>query len=130
MKFLSFINLTWGLVRSHTKFGLDGFRRFDVYWTQTNRQAKFLYRLDKQIDRETTTFPSLGSTSTNSHSTYFPLSPISLLSSLTHKNSACFEKVSSIIKTKSTLKCCNALTYLCFSVALYTYILALKSTCC
>ena len=36
---------------AHKKFGLDRFSRFDVYWTQTNkqtpkqtdRQAKFIY---------------------------------------------------------------------------------------
>ena len=42
------INLPWGHVRSHTKFGLDGLFRFDVYWIQTNKQT------DKQsihIDR-------------------------------------------------------------------------------
>jgi len=26
------------------KFGPDRFSRFDVYWIQTNRQAKFIYR--------------------------------------------------------------------------------------
>ena len=34
---------------SHKKFGPDRFSRFDVYWIQTdrqtNRQAKFIYRL-------------------------------------------------------------------------------------
>ena len=43
----------WGHVRSHTKFGLDRFSRFDVYWIQTNRhphkqtppgQAKYIYK--------------------------------------------------------------------------------------
>ena len=29
---------------SHKKFGPDRFSRFDVYWIQTNRQAKFIYR--------------------------------------------------------------------------------------
>jgi len=32
----NFINLPWGRVRSHTKFGPDRFSRFDVYWIQTN----------------------------------------------------------------------------------------------
>jgi len=27
------------------KFGPDRFSRFDVYWIQTDRQAKFIYRL-------------------------------------------------------------------------------------
>ena len=35
---------------SHKKFGPDRFSRFDVYWIQTNRQtdrqAKFIYRLN------------------------------------------------------------------------------------
>ena len=29
---------------SHKKFGPDRFSRFDVYWIQTDRQAKFIYR--------------------------------------------------------------------------------------
>ena len=29
---------------SHKKFGPDRFIRFDVYWIQTDRQAKFIYR--------------------------------------------------------------------------------------
>ena len=32
-------------VRSLKKFGPDRFSRCDVYWIQTNRQAKFIYRL-------------------------------------------------------------------------------------
>ena len=44
LKFLLFINLPWGYVMSHKKFGPDRFSRFDVYWIQTNRQAKFIYR--------------------------------------------------------------------------------------
>jgi len=40
---------------SHKKFGPDRFSRFDVYWIQTNkqtdkqtnRQAKFIYRILK-----------------------------------------------------------------------------------
>ena len=36
-KFWSFINLSWGHVGSHTKFGPDRFSRFDVYWIQTYR---------------------------------------------------------------------------------------------
>ena len=54
-KIRSSINLPWGHVRSHTKFGPDWFSRFDVYWLQkkqtnkqTPRQAKFIYRLDVQ----------------------------------------------------------------------------------
>ena len=31
---------------SHKKFGPDRFSRFDVYWIQTDRQAKFIYRLN------------------------------------------------------------------------------------
>ena len=30
---------------SHKKFGPDRFSRFDVYWIQTDRQAKFVYGL-------------------------------------------------------------------------------------
>ena len=29
---------------SHKKFGPDRLSRFDVYWIQTDRQAKFIYR--------------------------------------------------------------------------------------
>jgi len=42
--FLSIINLPRGHVMSNKKFGPDRFSRFDVYCTQTNRQAKFIYR--------------------------------------------------------------------------------------
>ena len=49
-KFWSFINLPWGHVSSHTKFGFDRISLFDVYWIQTkkqtDRQAKFIYRYD------------------------------------------------------------------------------------
>ena len=49
MKFWSFNNLSWGQVRSHTKFGPDRFSRFDVYLIQTDRQtdrqAKYTYLL-------------------------------------------------------------------------------------
>ena len=45
------INLPWGPLRPHTKFGPDRLSRFDVYWIQTNkqtdRQAKFIYRFVK-----------------------------------------------------------------------------------
>ena len=37
-----FQKLSLGHVRSHIKFGPDRFSRFDVYWIQTNRQAKFI----------------------------------------------------------------------------------------
>ena len=48
------INLSWGHVMSHKKFGPDRFSRFDVYWIQTDgqtdrqtdRQAKFIYRFE------------------------------------------------------------------------------------
>ena len=43
LKFLSFINLPLGRVRSHKKFGSDLFSRFDVYWTQTDRQSLSVY---------------------------------------------------------------------------------------
>ena len=47
--FLSFITLPCDHVMSHKKFEPDRFSRFDVYWIQTNgqtdRQAKFIYRL-------------------------------------------------------------------------------------
>ena len=46
--FLIFIihkQLPCGHVMSHKNFGPDRLSRFDVYWTQTNRQAKFIYRL-------------------------------------------------------------------------------------
>ena len=39
------INLPWGHVRSLKKLGPDQFSRFDVYWKQTNRKAKYIYRL-------------------------------------------------------------------------------------
>ena len=39
MKIRSSINLPWGHVRFHKKYGPDWFRRFDVYWSQTNRQT-------------------------------------------------------------------------------------------
>ena len=39
LKFFSFLNLPWGHVRSHEKFGPDRFSRFDVYWIQTNKQT-------------------------------------------------------------------------------------------
>ena len=48
MKIWSSINLPWG----HKKFGPDRFSRFDVYWIQTNRQAKFIYR-SKDINKFT-----------------------------------------------------------------------------
>ena len=47
LKFLSFINLPWGSVRSQKKFGPDRFSRFEVYWIQTNKQK------DKQTNRQT-----------------------------------------------------------------------------
>ena len=34
------MNLHWGHVRSHTKFGPDRFSRFDVYWIQTNKHPQ------------------------------------------------------------------------------------------
>ena len=39
MKIRSSINLTWGHVMSHNKFGPDRFSLFDVYWIQTNKQT-------------------------------------------------------------------------------------------
>jgi len=45
LKIRSSINLSWGQERSHNKFGPDRFSRFDVYWIQTDRQAKFLGRI-------------------------------------------------------------------------------------
>ena len=44
-RFLSFINLLWGHVRAHTKFGPDRFSRFNVYWIPK--------KIDKQIDKQT-----------------------------------------------------------------------------
>ena len=51
LKFWAFINLPWGHVRTHTKFGPHRFSSFDVYWIQTDwqtnkqtpRQAKYIY---------------------------------------------------------------------------------------
>ena len=43
LKIGSSINLPWGRVRSHTKFGPYRFSRFDVYWIQTNTQANCIY---------------------------------------------------------------------------------------
>ena len=31
----------------HTQFGPDRFSCFDVYWKQTDRQAKYIYRSQK-----------------------------------------------------------------------------------
>ena len=42
--FISFINLPCGHMMSHKKIGPDRFICFDVYWIQTDRQAKFIYR--------------------------------------------------------------------------------------
>ena len=39
LKILSSINLPWGHVRSHKKFGPDRFSRFGVYWIQTSKQT-------------------------------------------------------------------------------------------
>ena len=62
---------------------------------------------------------------------FFNLKGLSSISSA-HIDSPCLETISSILKTRSTLKCRNALgldftalTQLCFSVALCMYILAL-----
>ena len=33
------INLPWGHVMSHKKFGLDRFSRCDVYWIQIDKQT-------------------------------------------------------------------------------------------
>ena len=43
LKIRSSINLSWGHVRSHEKFGPNRFTRFDVYCIQTPRQAKYIY---------------------------------------------------------------------------------------
>ena len=45
LKCLSSINLPWGHVRSYTKFRPDRLSRFDVFWIQTNRQAKYKFGL-------------------------------------------------------------------------------------
>ena len=39
LKFWSSVNLPWGHVRFHKKFGPDRFSRFDVYWIQTDKQT-------------------------------------------------------------------------------------------
>ena len=49
---------------SHKKFGPDRFSRFDVYWIQTNkqtnRQAKFIYRLpNMDIDTKIFMYPNI-----------------------------------------------------------------------
>ena len=44
LKFLSFINLPCGHVMSHKKLRRNQFSRFDDYWIQTDRQAKFIHR--------------------------------------------------------------------------------------
>ena len=41
---------------SHKKFGPDRFSRFDVYWIQTNRQAKFIYRCQNKNDGDVLDF--------------------------------------------------------------------------
>ena len=52
LKFWSSINIPCGHVRSHTKFELDWFSRFDVYWILTNKQTpiqvKFIHRCAKK----------------------------------------------------------------------------------
>ena len=45
LKIRSSISLPRGHVISHTKFGSDLFRRFDIYWIQTDKQ-----RMDMKID--------------------------------------------------------------------------------
>ena len=45
-KLIICIYLPWGHVRSHTKFGLGRFSRFDVYWIQICKQT------NKQIDTQ------------------------------------------------------------------------------
>jgi len=40
------MNLPWGYVRSHTKFGPDRFSRFDAYWKE--KTDKFIYRYSMQ----------------------------------------------------------------------------------
>ena len=48
---------------SHKKFGPDRFSRFDVYWIQTDRQtdrqAKFIYRLSRFLEELNTDTNSL-----------------------------------------------------------------------
>ena len=48
---------------SHKKFGPDRFSRFDVYWIQTDRQtdrqAKFIYRLSRFLEELKTDTNSL-----------------------------------------------------------------------
>ena len=34
---------------SHKKFGPDRYSRFEVYWIQTDRQAKFIYRRNNNV---------------------------------------------------------------------------------
>ena len=53
MKIRSSINLPWGHVRSHKKYGPDLFSRFDVYWSLTNSadrqvQTSKVYREGKE----------------------------------------------------------------------------------
>ena len=43
-KILIILKPSCGHVMSHKKIGPDQFSRFGVYWIQTNRQAKFIYR--------------------------------------------------------------------------------------
>ena len=42
-KLMICIYLPWGHVRSHTKFGLGRFSRFDVYWILTDMPEKYIY---------------------------------------------------------------------------------------
>ena len=49
LKIWSFINLPWGHVMSHKKFGPDRFSRFDVYWIQTDKQTN--RQTNKQTDK-------------------------------------------------------------------------------
>ena len=47
LKIRSLINLSLGHASFHEKFGPNRFSCFDVYWIQTDRQAKYKYRLQK-----------------------------------------------------------------------------------
>ena len=51
LKIWPLINFSWGLVRSHKTFGPDRFSRFDVYWIQTDRWAKYTYRFTFDLAR-------------------------------------------------------------------------------
>ena len=69
LKIWSFLNLLWDHMMSNKKFGPDRFSRFDVYWIQTDRQAKFIY-----IYREIHQYTGLEIIENKHHGQKYPIS--------------------------------------------------------